>query len=75
MNGKRMTWKQIKKEYPNQYVGLIDVIKDPIDILTAVVCCTSNDTNEDEMHLMAFDGKISLEYTSLDECIQTGFLT
>ena len=72
---KRMTWEEIKQKYPSQYVGLIEVQKDPVNKLTGIVYCTSKDTDINEMHFMASRGEISLEYTALDECELLGALT
>ena len=32
---RRLTWDEIQKEYPDQWVGLIDVERDGIDIVSA----------------------------------------
>jgi len=34
---RRLTWDEIQKEYPDQWVGLIDVERDGIDIVSAIV--------------------------------------
>lgn len=75
MDKQRLTWKEIQKKYPDQYVGLIDVKKDPVNLLTAIVYCSSSDTNEDDMHIMAYNGEISLEYTTLDDYIDMGAIS
>ena len=36
-NKERLTWKEIKEKYPNQWVGLTDVERDGSDIVSAVV--------------------------------------
>ena len=66
--GERLTWQEIKRRYPHQYVGLIDVEAgiNEVTVKSAVVACTSNDTSYDEMTIMAFYGKITMMYTTDD---------
>ena len=67
--GERLTWQEIKRKYPHQYVGLVDVETgiNEVTVKSAVVACTSNDTSYDEMTIMAFHGKITMMYTTDDE--------
>ena len=65
----RMTWDEIKKSYPNQNVGLINCFPDSNNIESAIVKYTEKDISYDEMIEKAFDGEITMTFTSLDECV------
>ena len=67
MDGKRMTWAEIKKAYPKQVVGLVDCVPDSINFDTAVVKYTNKTTPYDEMVGKAIDGEISIRYTAIEE--------
>ena len=76
MCNKRMTWAEIKKAYPNQRVGLIEVEKNPVNILTGIVYCTNKDTDIEKMYEMASRGEIeSMEHTAFDESGLLGAFT
>ena len=64
-----MTWEQIKKTYPSQMVGLVDVemYENSSVVKRGFVKYTSKDTCSKEMSLMAMKGEIILRYTTLDE--------
>ena len=66
---KSMTWKEIKKQYPHQNVGLTDVktYKNSGAIKRAVVKCSEKDTPVSKMSIMAINGEIQMRYTTLDE--------
>ena len=72
--GERLTWQEIKRRYPHQYVGLVDAETgiNEVTVKSAVVACTSNDTSYDEMTIMAFHGKITMMYTTDDEELLLG---
>ena len=74
MNNKRMTWAEIKQAYPGQHVGLIDIIEDDKDVLTAIVRCSSKDTDIHEMHELAVRGEIKLKYTWSEDSNPLGAL-
>lgn len=65
----RLTWAQIKKIYPHQNVGLVDVEYgiNEATIESGIVAYTEKDTPYEKMIEMAMDGKIELKYTTLDE--------
>lgn len=66
MNNQRMTWAEIKQAYPEQIVGLVDCIPEPIGFKTAVVKYTSRTMPYEEMVERAIDGEISLLHTAMD---------
>ena len=67
MNGKRMTWAEIKKAYPKQLVGLVDCKPEDVGFETAVVKYTSENTTREELYDRAFDGEIYLLSTTFDD--------
>lgn len=76
MDNERLTWEQIKKKYPHQSVGLVDIKHGPTEasIVSAVVKYTSQDTPYDDMVMMALRKEIVLLYTTLDEDLPMGTL-
>ena len=46
MTDGRMTWSEIKNKYPDQWVGLTDVIRDGADIVSAFVKYTDKSSTE-----------------------------
>ena len=68
MTDNRLTWEEIKQQYPHQYVGLIDVQKDCQNkIISAIVLCTSENTDYVKMLDMAMENKIYMTYPTADE--------
>lgn len=67
-DGKRLTWDEIVKNYPNQQVGLSDVIwnEKKTAITSAIVRYTAPDTDKREMTDIAWKskGKIQCECTT-----------
>ena len=53
--GKRMTWDEIAKTYPDQWVGLSEVERNGGSIASAVVKYT--DKTADELYDMQIDGQ------------------
>lgn len=74
--GERLTWQEIKRRYPHQYVGLVDVEYDTdgVSTKTAVVAYTSENTSYDELVLMYINGDIRLRYTALEEEMLEGVI-
>jgi len=64
MEGKRMTWKEIKEAYPNQVVGLAECEPDDINFKTAVVKYAEETTPYRVMEEKAFDGEIIITTTN-----------
>ena len=66
---KRLTWEEIKRKYPHQNVGLVDVEMAPnkVVVKSAVVKYTDKNTDYNEMAYLALQGKLTLRYTTLDE--------
>ena len=64
-----MRWIDIQKKYPNQWVGLKNVVwKNGATIDTAEVCYTQNDISSDDMALLAIRGDIdTAKYTTPDD--------
>ena len=70
---KRLTWKEIKEQYPDKWVGLIDVKyknNDNITIESAVVKYT--DKTKTELIYMSLAGEIVAKYTTPDNTLQLG---
>ncbi len=77
MSEQRMTWAEIKRLYPHQNVGLVDIHEEPDGSTSAIVKYAEEDMSRGEMFKRAINGEIQMRYTTLDEdCeIVTPFLT
>lgn len=74
---KRMTWSEIVDKYPDQWVGLIDVEKEPDNystIKSAVVKYTGKTKNELTMEQIKTNGSMLARYTTPDNIFQLGVL-
>ncbi|MCR5790856.1 MAG: hypothetical protein K6G83_13290 [Lachnospiraceae bacterium] len=72
MPEKRMTWEEIQKAYPDQWVGLVDVKylnDDGISIESAVIKYT--DKLKSELTRMMLDGEIIARYITPQFCWRT----
>ena len=72
---KRMTWKEIQEQYPDQWVGLVEVEyvnNDGVSIETAVVKYT--DKSKSELTRLALKGEIVSRYTTPDNIFQLGMV-
>ena len=63
----RLTWKEIKRRYPHQNVGLVDIHDEPDGSTSAIVKYTEQDMSRGEMFEKACNGEIHMRYTTLDE--------
>lgn len=71
----RMTWDEIMKKYPDQWVGLTDVEWDNASTVKAAVVKYS-DKSKDELFGMQLDGEIQTsEYTTPNNIFSVGGLT
>ena len=63
----RLTWEEIKKKYPDQWVGLVDVKykEDNANIKSAVVKYT--DKSHDELLLLKMEEDLIHRYTTPDD--------
>ncbi len=71
----RMTWEQIQKEYPNQWVGLVDVQyqnDDGISVESAVVKYT--DKTKSELTRLVLKGAIISRHTNPEGYLQLGMV-
>ena len=71
----RMTWKEIQKKYPDQWVGLTDVKyidNDGISIESAVIKYL--DKTKGELTRLALQGEIVSRYTTPDHIFQLGMV-
>lgn len=71
----RMTWEEIQKKYPDQWVGLIDVKyvdDDGISVESAVVKYT--DKPKSDLTRLALKGEIISRYTTPDNIFQMGMI-
>ena len=73
----RMTWPEIAKAYPNQWVGLTDVERDPDNystIKSAVVLYTNRSKDDLLLEQVQTNGKMIARYTNPDAIFQLGVL-
>lgn len=72
MAAKRLSWEEIKRRYPDQWVGLTDVEwKNESNIISAVVKYT--DKTSTELGLMQIqDGNLVSKYTTGNDFIPLG---
>lgn len=71
----RLTWEQIQKKYPNQWVGLTDVQyrnDDGVSVESAVVKYT--DKTKSELTRLVLDGEVISRHTNPDGCLQLGMV-
>lgn len=71
--GERLTWAEIQKKYPDQWVGLVDVEWYPDNTATvksAIVKYT--DKPKDELTMMMLHGEVEARYTTPDNLFQLG---
>ena len=72
---KRMSWNEIQKEYPDMWIGMIDVKwTDNANIESAIVEHTENDMSEDDMDMLAIEGKLVVRYTTPSKTPSIGAL-
>lgn len=69
VDNSRLSWTEIKNRYPHRYVGLSDVEYgiNKATVKSAIVACTSDERNYEEMLELYLENKILLRYTTLDE--------
>ncbi len=73
----RMTWPEIAKAYPNQWVGLTDVEREPDNystIKSAVVLYTDRSKDDLLLEQIQTNGKIVARYTNPNALFQLGVL-
>lgn len=71
----RLTWEQIQKKYPDQWVGLTEVQyknDDGVSVESAVVKYT--DKTKSELTRLVLDGEIISRHTNPDGCLQLGMV-
>ena len=72
---KRLTWKEIQTQYPDQWVGIVDAeFSNPVTISAGIVKYTEQDMSRDEMILRAARGEMHAEYTTPDKYASVGAL-
>lgn len=75
--GKRMTWEEIQREYPDQWVGLVGVIrkKDSPDVVSAIVKYTDKSKSElTKMQIQDSTHELYSCYTTPNNIFQLGTL-
>ena len=73
----RMTWEEIQKKYPDQWVGLVDVEWCPDNTATvksAVIKYTDKSKDELKMMQIQTHGEILGRYTTPDNIFQLGIV-
>ena len=71
----RMTWPEIAKRYPNQWVGLTDVEREPESystIKSAVVLYTDWSKDDLQMEQFKTDGRVLARYTNTNRLFELG---
>ena len=63
----RLTWKEIQKKYPHQYVGITDCQPDTINFETAIVKYTEKNIGIKKLAQKANNGEIWFRYTTPEE--------
>ena len=72
---KRMTWAEITAAYPNQWVGLTDVVwEDSSNIGSAVVTYTNRNKDDLQMEQFKTKGKMMAVYTNPNRLFELGVL-
>ena len=64
---KRMTWDEITRAYPDQWVGIVDAEMDGPDVVSGIVKYTEKDMSSDEMALRTVRGEIVARDTYAEE--------
>lgn len=75
MTNERLTWEEIQKKYPQQWVGLVDVKyidDDGISVESAVIKYLNK--TKSELTRMAIRGEIVSRYTTPDDIFQLGMI-
>lgn len=71
----RLTWEQIQKKYPDQWVGLTDVQyknNDGVSVESAVVKYA--DKTKSQLTKLVLEGEIISRHTNPDGCLQLGMV-
>ena len=77
MADERLTWHEIQEKYPDQWVGLVDVINEEDNystIKSAVVKYTGMSKSELTHMQIVTKGKVIASYTNPDGVFQLGVL-
>lgn len=73
MAEQRLTWKQIQEKYPDQWVGLVDIVwQDDSNIESAIVKYT--DKSKEELLVLQIRDEIFSCYTTPDNVFQLGIV-
>ena len=77
MNAERLSWEEIKKQYPKQWVVLdkIETGNNSMDIVSAVVKYNEDVLGFDLVAIKAFEENLKLIHTAYDEGFDMGVLT
>lgn len=71
----RLKWSEIQQKYPDMWVGMVDVKwLDTANIDSAIVEHTENDMSEDDMDMLAIEGKLIVRYTTPNKTPSIGTL-
>lgn len=63
----RLTWGEIQKKYPRQWVGIVEPeFSNPVTIKSGIVKYTEQAMSSDEMALLTARGELFAEYTAQD---------
>ncbi len=69
----RLTWQQIQEQYPDQWVGLVDITwRNDANIESAVVKYV--DKSKEELLMMQINNEIFSCYTTPDNVFQLGIV-
>lgn len=77
MEKKRCTWNEIKEQYSDQFVGLVDVVrsKKGINVEAAVVAFSENVDGKNIIAEKSVNGEVYMIHTSIDDDVDMGVLS
>ena len=73
MEDKRLTWEEIQKAYPDQWVGLIDVVRDGVTVVSAIVKYADK-TQGELARMQITDDKLYSCYTNPNSLAPLGLI-
>lgn len=77
MKSQRLTWNEIKRKYPNQTVGLIEIQTgiNSLDIVSAVVLYTEHEDGLERIATASINGDVFMIATNIDDGLNVGVLS
>ena len=73
--GERLTWEEIKKKYPKQWVGIVEPeFSNPATIISGIVKYTEKDMSLEDMVILTTQGKLFARNTNTNPGNSVGAL-